>query len=286
MVLQQLVRDLAPASEQRDEGRDREAPSSLVRQLQLASSAVGRNGSIRISCSSVSRISIADIARAEAKQPEQSARSGRPDEARRTIFPAALPREEGNARGSHERVSGLLRRGIALDRGDDERDAGLPSGVACGSSWIHPDQSTAAASPPAARSIRPPRPNGSLPRAWRPGWVAQVLVSKYCDHTPLYRQATVKARSISIARPWPTGWAVLVGGLEALHARLAANLFASTKLFADDTPLPVLDPGRGRTKTGRLWAYARDDRPWAGPDPAAAVYLTVPIERPNDPLRI
>ena len=43
--------------------------------------------------------------------------------------------------------------------------------------------------------------------------------------------------------------------------------------FADDTPIPVLDPGRGRTKTGRLWAFARDDRPWSGPEPPAAVYF-------------
>jgi hypothetical protein len=64
--------------------------------------------------------------------------------------------------------------------------------------------------------------------------------------------------------------------LEPLQARLAAHVFASAKLFADDTPLPVLDPGRGRTKTGRLWVYARDDRPWAGPDPPAAVFFYSP----------
>jgi hypothetical protein len=61
--------------------------------------------------------------------------------------------------------------------------------------------------------------------------------------------------------------------LEALHERLAKNVFASRKLFADDTPILVLDPGRGRTKTGRLWVYARDDRSWGGSDPPAAVYL-------------
>jgi hypothetical protein len=68
-----------------------------------------------------------------------------------------------------------------------------------------------------------------------------------------------------------------VGGacwwLEPLQARLAAHVFRSGKIFADDTPIPVLDPGRGRTKTGRLWAYTRDDRPWGGPDPPAAVYF-------------
>jgi transposase len=108
-----------------------------------------------------------------------------------------------------------------------------------------------------------------------PGLIAQVLVSKYCDHTPLYRQAQIFARhGVRIERSTLASW---VGGacwwLEPLQARLAAHVFASTKLFADDTPLPVLDPGRGRTKTGRLWVYARDDRPWAGPDPPAAVYF-------------
>ena len=71
--------------------------------------------------------------------------------------------------------------------------------------------------------------------------------------------------------------------LEALHARLAAHIFASDKLFADDTPIPVLDPGRGRTKTGRLWVYARDDRPWAGPDPPAAVYFYSPDRKAQRP---
>ena len=73
------------------------------------------------------------------------------------------------------------------------------------------------------------------------------------------------------------GW---VGGacwwLEALHERLARNVFASDHLFADDTPVPVLDPGRGRTKTGRLWVYAREQRAWGGPEPPAAVFLFEP----------
>ena len=65
--------------------------------------------------------------------------------------------------------------------------------------------------------------------------------------------------------------------------RLAAHVFNSAQLFADDTPLPVLDPGRGRTKTGRLWAYARDDRPWGGPDPPAAVFFYAPDRRAERP---
>jgi transposase len=108
-----------------------------------------------------------------------------------------------------------------------------------------------------------------------PGLIASVLVSKYCDHMPLYRQAQMFARhGVEMERSTLANW---VGGatwwLEALHARLAEHIFAATRLFADDTPIPVLDPGRGRTKTGRLWVYARDDRGWNGPDPPAAIYF-------------
>ena len=64
----------------------------------------------------------------------------------------------------------------------------------------------------------------------------------------------------------------------------ARNVFASDHLFADDTPVPVLDPGRGRTKTGRLWVYARDDRRWAGPAPPAAVYIFAPDRKAMRPV--
>jgi Transposase IS66 family len=99
--------------------------------------------------------------------------------------------------------------------------------------------------------------------------LAQVLVAKYCDHLPLYRQPQMFARhGVKKARSTLAGW---VGGdywwLEALHENLSKELLKSRYLFADDTPVPVLDPGRGRTKTGRLWVYARDERPWGGPAP-------------------
>lgn len=119
-----------------------------------------------------------------------------------------------------------------------------------------------------------------------PALLAQVLVSKYCDHTPLYRQSQIFARNgVDLARSTLAGW---VGGacwwLEALHERLARNVFASDHLFADDTPVPVLDPGRGRTKTGRLWVYAREQRPWAGPEPPAAIYLFAPDRKAERPV--
>ncbi|MET3970641.1 IS66 family transposase [Bradyrhizobium sp. S3.9.1] len=111
-----------------------------------------------------------------------------------------------------------------------------------------------------------------------PALLAHVLISKYCDHTPLYRQSQIFARhDVDLSRSTLASW---VGGacwwLEALHGRLCKNVFASDHLFADDTPVPVLDPGRGRTKTGRLWVYAREQRPWAGPEPPAAIYLFEP----------
>ena len=118
-----------------------------------------------------------------------------------------------------------------------------------------------------------------------PALLAQVLVSKYCDHTPLYRQSQIFARhGVDLPRSTLAGW---VGGacwwLEALHERLARNVFASDHLFADDTPVPVLDPGRGRTKTGRLWVYAREQRAWGGPEPPAAVYLYAPDRKAERP---
>src|ERR1700728_537393 len=108
--------------------------------------------------------------------------------------------------------------------------------------------------------------------------VAQVLVSKYADHLPLYRQAQIYARQgIALDRSTLAGW---VGHaafhLRPLHERLLTVLRASSKLFADETTVPVLDPGRGRTKTGQLWAYAADDRPWGGLDPPGIAYVYAP----------
>jgi transposase len=105
--------------------------------------------------------------------------------------------------------------------------------------------------------------------------LAQVLVAKYSDHLPLYRQAQIFARhGIDLDRSTLANW---VGRacwwLRPLAELLQGSILSSPKIFADDTPVPVLDPGRGRTKTGRLWSYARDDRPWQGPLPPAVAYV-------------
>jgi transposase len=70
-----------------------------------------------------------------------------------------------------------------------------------------------------------------------------------------------------------------------VHARLLENLKTSSKLFADETTLPVLDPGRGRTKTGQLWTYARDDRPWGGADPPGVAYVYAPNRKAEQPIK-
>jgi transposase len=116
--------------------------------------------------------------------------------------------------------------------------------------------------------------------------VAHVVVAKYADHLPLYRQAQIYARQgvrldRSTLADW-TGRAAFL--LRPIHEHLLQTLKASPKLFADETTAPVLDPGRGRTKTGQLWAYARDDRPWGGTDPPAVVYVYAPDRRAARPM--
>lgn len=116
---------------------------------------------------------------------------------------------------------------------------------------------------------------GALPTE---GAIAHVLVSKYSDHLPLYRQSQILARSgIDLHRSVLADWVGKASAhLAPLVDLLAADLKTSTKLFMDETTAPVLDPGRGRTKTGFLWALARDDRGWGGVDPPGVVYFYAP----------
>jgi transposase len=108
--------------------------------------------------------------------------------------------------------------------------------------------------------------------------VAHVLVAKYADHSPLYRQTQIYARQgVELDRSTLADWVGRAAFLLApLHARLFELLKASRKLFADETRAPVLDPGRGKVKLGQLWAYARDDRPYGGSDPPGVVYCYAP----------
>lgn len=107
-----------------------------------------------------------------------------------------------------------------------------------------------------------------------PGLLAHVLVSKYADHLPLYRQSQIYAREgIELERSTMADW---VGKstalLEPLAEAIGRHVRDGAALHADDTPVSVLAPGNGKTKTGRVWVYARDERPWGSEVPAAAFY--------------
>src|ERR1700741_5158873 len=118
-----------------------------------------------------------------------------------------------------------------------------------------------------------------------PGLLAHVLVSKYCDHLPLYRQSEIYAREgVELERSTLADWG---GGTSQLLAPLGGALrrhvLSANKLHADDTPVPVLAPGNGKTKTGRLWTYVRDDRPAGDATPAAVWFAYSPDRKGEHP---
>jgi len=134
------------------------------------------------------------------------------------------------------------------------------------------------------RVIEAPAPTRPVERGLAgPALLAHVLISKYGDHLPLYRQSEIYARQgVDIGRSTLAGW---VGAatelLTPLLAALERHVTSGSKLHADDTPIPVLSPGSGKTKTGRLWTYVRDDRP-AGENTAPAVWFTYSEDRKGD----
>ena len=117
------------------------------------------------------------------------------------------------------------------------------------------------------RIVEEPAPSRAIDRGLAgPGLLAHVLVSKYSDHLPLYRQAEIYERlGVELERSTMAGW---VGGasrtLAPLVEAVKQHVLATVKLHGDDTPIPVLAPGNGSTKTARLWTYVRDDRPAGG----------------------
>jgi transposase len=134
------------------------------------------------------------------------------------------------------------------------------------------------------RIVQAPAPSRPIERGLAgPGLLAHVLVAKYADHLPLYRQSEIYARSgVELERSTLADW---VGGASRLLAPLVEALrhyvMAPGKVHADDTPVPVLAPGQGQTKTGRLWTYVRDDRP-AGDTAAPAVWFAYSPDRKGE----
>lgn len=115
--------------------------------------------------------------------------------------------------------------------------------------------------------------------------LAQVIGAKYADHAPLYRQEGIYRRAgVELPRATLASWVGEAARLlDPLVGALERYVLEAGKLHADDTPVPVLEPGKGRTRTARLWAYVRDDRPAAGPDPPAVVYRYSPDRKGEHP---
>jgi transposase len=118
-----------------------------------------------------------------------------------------------------------------------------------------------------------------------PGLLAHVLTAKYCDHLPLYRQAEIYRRAgVDLDRSTLADWVGQTARLvRPLVEALGAHVMAAARVHADDTTVPVLDPGRGNTKTGRLWCYVRDDRPFAGKAAPAVLYCYSPDRKGEHP---
>jgi transposase len=197
----------------------------------------------------------------------------------RRPLPAELPRENQILAPKHEACpdcGGKLR---ALGEDISEVLEYVPAHwkVIC---TVRPKLSCACCS----RIVQEPAPHRPIDKGLAgPGLLAHVLVSKYADHLPLYRQSEIYARTgVELDRSTMADW---VGGasrtLRPLVEALRAYVLSAEKLHGDDVPVPVLEPGSGKTKTSRLWTYVRDDRP-AGSDAASAVWFGYSPDRKGE----
>ena len=135
--------------------------------------------------------------------------------------------------------------------------------------------------------VQAPAPSRPIERSIAgPGLLAHILTAKYCDHQPLYRQSQIYARDgIDLDRSTLAGMVGRCGALVTpLAAAIGKHVKGALKIHADDIPIPVLSPGNGKTKTGRLWVYVRDDRPWADPAPPAVWFRYSPDRKGERPL--
>lgn len=134
--------------------------------------------------------------------------------------------------------------------------------------------------------VQEPAPSRPIERGLAgPGLLAHVLVAKYADHQPLYRQSEMYAREgVELERSTLADWVGAASRLlNPLVEAISRHVLATTKLHADDIPVPVLAPGNGKTKIGRLWTYVRDDRPSGDATPAAVWFAYSPDRRGEHP---
>jgi transposase len=137
------------------------------------------------------------------------------------------------------------------------------------------------------RIVQEPAPSRPIEKSIAgPGLLAHVMISKFLDHLPLYRQSDIYARQdIDIDRGTLADWLGKLDRLLQPLAEAAARyaLAAPVKLHGDDTPVPVLQPGKGSTKEGRFWVYVRDDRPAGSADPPAVLFRYSPDRKAEHP---
>ena len=215
-------------------------------------------------------------ARQEAAQPEpeKKARAERQARSGRTPLPEHLPREEI----VHEPACLCPACGSSRLRKitDERRDVleYVPSHFKV-VTHVRPVMSCRACE----AVTQPPMPSLPIERGRPgPGLAAHVVVSKYCDHLPLNRQSEIYARQgVDLDRSTMADW---VGRLAWLVTPIAEAIGgyvrAGPAIHADDTPVPVQEPGRGSTRSGRLWVVVRDEQGWGSPNPPAAYYRYSP----------
>lgn len=129
--------------------------------------------------------------------------------------------------------------------------------------------------------VQAPAPSRPIDRGIAgPGLLARVVVSKFAEHTPLYRQSEIYARQgVELSRSTLGRWVAAVSELlSPLVTEINRYVLHSTKVHGDDTPVQVQEPGNGKTRTGRLWTYVRDDRN-AGSAEAPAVWFSYSPDR-------
>ncbi len=132
--------------------------------------------------------------------------------------------------------------------------------------------------------VQAPAPSRPIERSIAgPGLLAHIMTSKFADHLPLNRQSEIYAREVvDLDRSTLAKWVGQTSRLlDPLLEALRRYVFSASKLHGDDTPVPVLAPGNGKTKTGRLWTYVRDDRP-AGDSAAPAVWFAYSPDRKGE----
>ncbi|MBS0418652.1 MAG: IS66 family transposase [Proteobacteria bacterium] len=140
--------------------------------------------------------------------------------------------------------------------------------------------------PKCQKIVQSPAPSRPIARGLAgPGFLAHVLVSKYLDHLPLYRQSQIYKRdeldlSTSTLCDWVGESSAL---LQPLVSAVGRYVLSAQKIHGDDTPVPVLCPGRGTTKQGRLWTYVRDDRAAASNEPPAVLFRYSPDRKGERP---